>query len=164
MFVGKVIAMSTIEDRVRGLGYILPNEATPVANYLPTVRVAGEELIYVSGHLPRNPDGNFMTGKLGADLTIEQGYEGAKMAALAMLGSLKSDIGDLDRVKRIVKLLCMVNCTPDFEEQPAVANGASDLLVQVFGEKGRHARSAVGIAALPGGACVEIEMIVQVSS
>jgi enamine deaminase RidA (YjgF/YER057c/UK114 family) len=103
-------------------------------------------------------------GKLGGDLSIDEGREAAGVAALNLLGSLKAEIGELDRVTRIVKLLCMVNCTPDFVQQPAVANGASDLLVEIFGDVGRHARSAVGMAALPGNVCIEIEMIVEVSS
>ena len=102
-------------------------------------------------------------GKLGAEITVEQGYEAAKITALNMLGSLKDLVGELDRVNRIVKLLCMVNCTPDFGKQPLVANGASDLLVEIFGEKGRHARSAVGMASLPNNVCVEIESIVEIS-
>ena len=96
-------------------------------------------------------------------MSIEEGYEAAKYTALNLLGSLKEQIGDLDRVSRVVKLLCMVNCAPDFGQQPAVANGASDFLVEVFGDKGRHARSAVGMAALPNNVCIEIEMIVEVS-
>ncbi len=103
-----------------------------------------------------------MAGKLGADLTVEQGEEAARITMLNLLGSLKARIGELDRVTRVVKLLCMVNCTPEFGQQPAVANGASDLLVEVFGDKGRHARSAVGMATLPNNVSVEIEMIVEV--
>ena len=156
--------MGTIEDRIRSLGYSLPGEAAPVANYVPAVQVEEAGLVYTSGHVARRADGSYFSGKLGADLSVEEGYEAAKQTALGLLGSLKASIGDLDRVKRIVKLLCMVNCTPDFEQQPAVANGASDMLVEVFGERGRHARSAVGVAALPGGVCVEIEMVVEVSS
>jgi enamine deaminase RidA (YjgF/YER057c/UK114 family) len=112
----------------------------------------------------RRADGSRVEGKLGGDLSIEEGYEAAKLTALNLLGSLRDQIGDLDRVNRVVKLLCMVNCTPEFGQQPAVANGASDLLVEVFGDKGRHARSAVGMAALPNNVSIEIEMIVEVSS
>ena len=155
--------MGAIEDRIKSLGYSLPAETVPGGNYVPTVSVAGAGLVYTSGHVAKEPNGDLMTGKLGSDLTVEEGYRAAKQTALGLLGSLKTGIGELDRVTRVVKLLCMVNCTPDFEEQPAVANGASDLLVEVFGERGKHARSAVGMAGLPGGVCVEIEMIVEVT-
>ena len=156
--------MGAIEDRIRELGYTLPGAAVPVANYVPAVHVEGAGLVYTSGHVARRDDGSTVTGKLGADLSIEEGYEAARLTALGILGSLKATIGELDRVTRIVKLLCMVNSTPDFGQQPPVANGASDLLVEVFGDKGMHARSAVGMVDLPGGAPVEIEMIVEVSS
>lgn len=155
--------MGTVEDRIRRLGYTLPKEATPGGNYVPTVPVPVAGLVYTAGHVSRRPDGTLVAGKLGKDLTVQQGYEAARLTALNLLGSLKAGIGDLDRVNRVVKLLCMVNCTPDFAQQPAVANGASDLLVEVFGEKGRHARSAVGMATLPNQAAIEIEMIVEVS-
>jgi enamine deaminase RidA (YjgF/YER057c/UK114 family) len=157
------MTMSEIERRLESLGYVLPEQVTPVANYVPAVSVAGVGLVYLSGHVPRTPDGGIVSGRLGDDMTVEEGYEVAKQVALALLGTLRAEVGDLDRVTRIVKLLTMVNCTPDFGDQPAVANGASDLLVEVFGHKGRHARSAVGMAALPGNCPVEIEMIVQVA-
>ena len=156
--------MGAIEDRIAQLGYTLPGESTPGGNYVPSVAVSDPGLVYLAGHVARKPDGTMITGKLGADVRIEDGYEAARVTALNLLGSLKARIGELDRVGRIVKLLCMVNCTPDFGEQPAVANGASDLLVEVFGDRGRHARSAVGMATLPGNVCIEIEMIVEVSS
>ena len=155
--------MGAIEEKISSLGYTLPSEAPPVANYVPAVSVDGAGLVYTSGHVPRRDDGSFITGKLGADMSVEDGYEAAKRTALSLLGTLKATIGELDRVERIVKLLTMVNCTPDFTDHPSVANGASDLLVEVFGDKGRHARSAVGMAALPMGACVEVEMVAQVS-
>jgi enamine deaminase RidA (YjgF/YER057c/UK114 family) len=155
--------MSEIEQRLASLGYVLPDQAAPVANYVSAVRAQGARLVFLSGHVPRTPDGGFVTGRLGDDMSVDEGYEVAKQVALALVGTLKAEVGDLDRVSRIVKLLCMVNCTADFDQQPAVANGASDLLVEVFGKKGRHARSAVGMAALPGNACVEIEMIAEVS-
>ena len=155
--------MGAIEERISSLGYTLPSQAAPVANYVPAVSVDGAGLVYTSGHVPRRDDGSFITGKLGADMSVEDGYEAAKRTALSLLGTLKATIGELDRVERIVKLLTMVNCTPDFTDQPSVANGASDLLVEVFGDKGRHARSAVGMAALPLGACAEVEMVVHVS-
>ena len=155
--------MGAIEDRISSLGYTLPSEAAPVANYVPAVLVGEAGLVYTSGHVPRRDDGSFITGKLGAGTSVEDGYEAAKRTALSLLGTLKATIGELDRVERIVKLLTMVNSAPDFTDQSSVANGASDLLVEVFGDKGRHARSAVGMAALPMGACVEVEMVVQVS-
>jgi enamine deaminase RidA (YjgF/YER057c/UK114 family) len=102
-----------------------------------------------------------LLGKLGADLTIEQGYAAARQTMLNLLSSLKNEIGDLDKVNKIVKLLCMINCAPDFGDPPKVANGASDLLVSIYGEAGRHARSAVGMGSLPFGMAVEIEMIVE---
>ncbi len=155
--------MGKIDNRIRELGYTLPAAAKPVANYVTAVEVKGAGLVYTSGHVPVRADGTRITGKLGRDLTVEQGYEAAKVTALNLLGSLKAAIGDLDRVKRIVKVLAMVNCMPEFGDQPAVANGCSDLLVKVFGEPGKHARSAVGMAALPGNVCIEIEMVVEVT-
>ena len=155
--------MSLIEDRIRQLGYTLPEAAAPVANYVSTVPVPAAGLVYTSGHIPRRPDGSLVAGKLGADVTVEEGYEAARLTALGLLASLKAQTGDLDRINRVVKLVCMVNCSPDFEQQPAVANGASDFLVEVFGDKGKHVRSAVGMVALPSNVCVEIDMVVEVS-
>jgi enamine deaminase RidA (YjgF/YER057c/UK114 family) len=155
--------MGAIEDRIRELGYTLPGEVTPGGNYVPSVAVPDRRLVYMAGHVARRADGSRVTGKVGKDLTIEQGYEAARLAALCLLGSLKAQVGDLDRVSRIVKLFCMVNATDDFEQHPAVVNGASDLLVEVFGDKGRHARSTVGMSALPGNSCIEIEMIAEVA-
>ena len=155
--------MGSIEDRIRSLGYSLPSDGPPLGSYIPAVSVDRAGLVYTSGNVARDDEGNFVTGKLGADLSVEEGYEAAKLTAIRLLGVLKDHLGDLDRINRIVKLLCMVNSAPDFTEQPAVANGASDFLVEVFGENGRHARSAVGVAALPGNVCVEIEMIAELS-
>lgn len=156
--------MSEIERRIDSLGYALPEQVAPVANYVPAVSVSGSGLVYLSGHVPRTASGEFVSGKLGDDVTVDAGYEISKQIALSLLSTLKSEIGDLDRVKRIVKLLTMVNCTPEFGDHPAVANGASDLLVEVFGDKGRHARSAIGVSSLPANCVVEIEMIVEMSS
>tara|TARA_B100001013_G_C24493008_1_gene396008 strand:+ start:64 stop:546 length:483 start_codon:yes stop_codon:yes gene_type:complete len=156
--------MDTIEANISKLGYALPDEASPVANYVPAVSVGETGLVYTSGHIPRRDDGTFITGKLGADISIEDAYDAAQRTALSLLGTLKATITDLDRIERIVKLLTMVNCTPNFADHSSVANGASDLLVEIFGDSGRHARSAVGMSALPMGVCVEIEMIVQVSN
>jgi len=149
-----------IEARLKDMGIELPPAVTPVANYVPAVRTGN--LIFLSGHGPFKEDGSLITGKVGADLTIEQGYETARRVAIGLLGSLKAVIGDLDRVNRFVKLLGFVNCTAEFADQPKVINGASDFFVEVFGEKGKHARSAVGTNALPLNIAVEIEMIVEV--
>jgi enamine deaminase RidA (YjgF/YER057c/UK114 family) len=151
-------AMSA-DARLKELGIELPSAAAPVGNYVPAVRSGN--LVFLSGHGPVGKD-RVVTGKLGVDLTVEEGYEAAKIVAIGLLGSLRDLIGDLDKVRRVVKLLGMVNCDPAFMEQPGVINGASDLLVEVFGEKGKHARSAVGMNALPFNIAVEIEMIVEV--
>ena len=148
------------EARLKEMGIELPPATTPVANYVSAVRTGN--LVFLSGHGPLRDDGTMITGKLGAELGPEEGYAGARQVALVLLSSLKAEIGDLDKVKRVVKLLGMVNCTPDFFDQPKVINGASDLLVEVLGDKGKHARSAVGMTALPMNICVEIEMIVEV--
>ncbi len=132
---------------------------TPVANYVPAVRTGN--LVFLSGHGPFQ-DGQLIRGKLGADLDVDAGYQAARAVMVQLLASLRAEIGSLDRVSRVVKLLCMVNCTPDFDQHPGVANGASDLLVELFGETGRHARSAVGMQSLPLGMSVEIEMIVEI--
>jgi enamine deaminase RidA (YjgF/YER057c/UK114 family) len=150
-----------IEEKLKELGLELPSAAKPMANYIPAVRSGN--LVFLSGHGPLERE-RLITGKVGSDLTVEEGYRAARMVAVGLLGSLKDLIGDLDRVRRIVKLLGMVNCDPDFMEQPQVVNGASDLLVEVFGERGRHARSAVGMNALPLNIAVEIEMIVEVEN
>jgi len=149
-----------IETKLKEMGIELPPAVTPVANYVPTVRAGN--LIFLSGHGPLKEDGSLITGKVGSDLTTEQGYEAARRIAIGLLGSLKASIGDLDKVKRVVKLLGLVNCTSDFKDQPKVINGASDFFVEVFGDKGKHARSAVGTNALPMNIAVEIEMIVEV--
>lgn len=149
-----------IEKKLKDMGIELPPAATPVANYVPAVRSGN--LVFLSGHGPFNEDGALITGKVGADLTTEQGYAAARRIAIGLLGSLKAAIGDLDKVQRVVKLLGLVNCTSDFGDPPKVINGASDLLVEVFGDKGRHARSAVGTNALPMNIAAEIEMIVEI--
>ncbi len=149
-----------VEAKLAELGLQLPEVFQPIANYLPAATTGN--LVFVSGHGPNRPDGTFITGKVGRDLTVEEGYEAARVTALNCLATLKAEVGDLDRVRRIVKLLGMVNCTEEFTEPPAVINGASDLLVAIFGEAGRHARSAVGMQALPRGIAVEMEMVVEV--
>lgn len=155
--------MGKIEDRINELGYSLPEQATPGGNYVPTVLISQANLIYTSGTISKAADGSLLTGKLGKDLEIEDGYAAAKQTGLNLLGSLKASICDLDKVKRIVKLLCLVNSTDSFESHPLVANGCSDLLVEIFGDKGKHARSAIGVASLPNNVCVEIEMIVEIT-
>jgi enamine deaminase RidA (YjgF/YER057c/UK114 family) len=149
-----------IETKLTEMGIELPAPGKPVANYVPAVRAGN--LVFLSGHGPVLENGNLIAGKVGADLSLEEGYNAARQVALILLASLKSEIGDLDKVHRVVKLLGMVNCTPDFVDQPKVINGASDLLVEIFGDKGRHARSAVGMNALPSNIAVEIEMIAEI--
>ena len=149
-----------IEAKLTQMGLTLPAPGKPVANYVSSVRAGN--LVFLSGHGPVLENGSLITGKVGADLTLDEGYDAARQVALVLLASLKSEIGDLDKVRRVVKLLGMVNCTPDFVDQPRVINGASDLLVEIFGDKGRHARSAVGMNALPMNIAVEIEMIVEI--
>ena len=154
--------MPEIEDKLIELGYELPpSRRSGAANLVPAVRTGN--LVYLSGTGPGLPEGGLLhVGKLGSDLSVEQGYDCARQTMLNLLTNLKGEIGDLDKVKRVVKLLCMINAAPDFGDTPRVANGASDLLVNLYGDRGRHARSAVGMATLPGGMPVEIEMIVEV--
>ena len=148
------------EQRLARLGIELPPAPDPVANYVNGVQAGN--LIFLAGKGPRRADGTEISGKLGADLSIEQGYEAARLTAINQIAVLKEMIGDLSRVVRIVKVLGMVNSDPSFVDQPAVINGFSDLMVEVFGERGRHARAAVGMASLPRGQAVEIEMVVEV--
>ncbi len=151
-----------IESKLNDLGYQLPPpQRSAVGTFIPAVRTGN--LVFLSGHGAGLPEGGFLhLGKLGADLTIEQGYDCARQVMLNLLASLKEEVGDLDKVRRVVKLLCMINSAPDFGDTPKVANGASDLLVKLYGEAGQHARSAVGMATLPSGMPVEIEMVVEV--
>lgn len=148
------------EAKLAELGLVLPSAPGPIANYVRAVRVGS--LLFVSGHGPTRDGKYLFTGKLGKDLTIDDGYKAAQLVCLNCLASVREALGDLDRVKRVVKLLGMVNSAPDFGHQPEVINGASDLLVQLYGEAGRHARSAVGMGALPRNIAVEIEMILEV--
>ena len=151
----------TVEQKLKEMGLELGPVGTPVANYLPAVRTGN--LLYVAGHIAGKPDGSVLNpGKLGRDVTEEQAYESAKLAMLNCLASVKQELGDLDRVKRIVKLLVMVNADPEFDRHFVVGNGASDLLVELYGDQGRHARSAVGMSGLPLKSCVELEMILEV--
>jgi len=151
----------TPEERLSELGHALPQTPQSIANYVGAVRTGN--LLFLSGKGPDLIGGRRWLGKLGAELTTADGYEAARDTMLNLLAVLRDELGELSRVRRVVKLLGMVNSTPNFDEQPKVINGASDLLVNVFGEAGRHARSAVGMQSLPGGIPVEIEMIVEIA-
>ena len=153
--------MSRIEEKLKEMGIVIPEAAKPVAAYVPGVLENG--YVYTSGQLP-SVSGVIRKGKLGDTLTIEEGYEAAKICAINCLAVVKSLVGDLDKVERIVKVVGFVNSTPDCESQPKVINGASELLGKIFDEAGTHARSAVGVASLPLGACCEVEMIVKVKA
>jgi enamine deaminase RidA (YjgF/YER057c/UK114 family) len=150
----------SVYERLKALGITLPEPARPGAVYVPFVRTGN--LLYVSGHIARK-DGEPWVGQLGAGLTTEEGKAAARGIAIELMGTLHGAVGDLDRLARIVKLMVLVNSAPTFTEQHLVANGASELLVQVFGERGPHARSAFGVAQIPLGACVEIELVAEVS-
>jgi enamine deaminase RidA (YjgF/YER057c/UK114 family) len=152
--------MTQVEAKLAELGLELPTPPSPLANYVRAVRTGN--LVFLSGHGPTRDGKPAYVGKVGADLDVDTGYQAARLVMLNCLASLREEIGDLDRVTRVVKLLGMVNSAPDFGRQPEVINGASDLLVELFGERGRHARSAVGMASLPRGIAVEIELIVEV--
>lgn len=147
------------EQRLKELAVDLPPPPKAVGNYVPGVQVAN--LLFLSGCGPLRADGGYVVGKVGADLDVEQGYAAARLAGLAMLARLRLVLGSLDRVARVVKVLGMVNSAPDLGEQPKVIDGFSDLMVEVFGEAGRGARAAVGMAALTGQMAVEIEMVVE---
>lgn len=146
-------------EKLKELKIVLPKAATPVAAFVMAVQTGN--LLFVSGHIARK-DGKPWVGQLGKDLTTEEGKAAARGIAIDVLATLHGQLGDLDRVRRIVKLLCLINSVPSFTEQHLVANGCSELLLEVFGERGRHARSAFGVAQIPLGACVEIELIAEV--
>lgn len=150
------------DKKLKDLGIELSAPSKPVANYVKAVRSGN--LLYLSGHGPTKADGTNITGKVGKDLTTEQGYDAAKQVGVAILSTLKAELGDLNKVKRVVKVLGMVNCTENFVDQPKVMNGFSDLMVAVFGEKGKHARSAVGMYALPSNIAVEVEIVVELEN
>ena len=151
-----------VDARLQALGLSLPDAPAPVANYVPT-RLAGE-LLFISGQVSRTPDGKIFAGKLGGGLSVDAGRQAARLCGLALLAQAKAALGgDLDRIVACVKLLGFVNGTADFTQQPAVVNGCSDLLVEVLGEAGRHARSAVGVNALPMDSAVEVEAIFQIA-
>lgn len=149
-------------ENLRALGITLPEPMRPVATYVPYVREGN--LLFISGQGPREPDGHFHTGRVGVDVTPDRAYAHARLTGINLLAVMEMAVGDLRKVRRVVKLLGMVNTAPDFYNQPAVINGCSDLMVAVFGEAGRHARSAVGVATLPFNTTVEIEAVVAVTS
>lgn len=152
----------TPEQKLKEKGIVLPAPSKPVANYVNAVRTGN--LIFLAGKGPKKTDGTDITGKVGKDLTVEEGYEAAKWVAINQLAALKAEIGDLSKVKRIVKVLGMVNCESSFTDHPKVINGFSDFMVEIFGAKGKHARSAVGMGSLPNNIAVEVEMIVEVKN
>ena len=151
--------MMGIYDRLKELRVVLPVATPPVAAFVPTVQTGN--LCFVSGHIAKR-DGKSWAGQLGVNVSTAEGQQAARGIAIDLLGTLHHELGDLERVQRIVKLFCLVNSGPGFTEQHLVANGASELLQEVFGAGGKHARSAVGVAQLPLGACVEIELVVEV--
>lgn len=149
-----------VEQKLADMGVTLYKLPAPTANYVRAVRTGN--LIFLAGHGPMKPDGTNVTGKLGQDLSVEEGQQAARYTAIALLSALKEEIGDLDQVARIVKVHGMVNCTPEFTDHSQVMNGFSDFMAEVFGEAGKHARAAVGMNSLPGNIAVEIEMVVEV--
>ena len=152
----------SIENRLTELGIKLPQPAAPVASYVPAVESRG--LLYISGQISVGADGNLMLGRLGEDMNLDRGIEAARRCGIMLLAQMKAALGSLDRVERIVKLGAFVSSAPAFTDQPKVANGASELMQEVFGEAGRHARSAVGVPVLPLGVAVEVDAIVAVRS
>jgi len=153
--------MPNIEAKLGEMGHQLPPPPEPVGNYLAATRSGN--IMWMAGVGSRRDDGTRITGKLGTGLTVEQGYEAARWCALNLLARMKAELGDLDKVTRILKVVGFINCTPDFGEQAKVLDGASDLFVELFGENGRHSRSAPGMAALPGGTAVIVECVVEVA-
>ena len=152
--------MSVIEARLEALGYTLPPPAKPAGTYVPCV-VSGN-LLFLSGQGPRAAGGAYLTGKVGAGVSLDEAYERARLTGLQLLATARAELGSLDRIRRIVKVFGMVNAEPGFTMHPAVINGCSDLFVAVFGDAGRHARSAVGLASLPINISVEIEAIFEI--
>lgn len=150
------------EERLVALGLELPATAPPMFSYVST-RVAGD-LLYISGQGPREPSGSYRAGKVGSDVSLEQAYADARLTGLHVLAVAKEHLGELSRVKAVIKVFGMVNATADFDRHPQVINGCSDVLVEVLGEAGRHARSAVGMGSLPGGMTVEIEAVLQITT
>ena len=154
--------MSFIEAKLAELGYQLPPPPDPVGNYLSATRSGN--IMWMAGVGSRRTDGSRITGKLGVELSVDQGYEAARWCALNLLARMKAELGDLDKVKRILKVVGMVNCATNFAEQARVIDGASDLFVDLYGERGRHSRSAPGMGALPGGIAVIVDCVIEVAS
>lgn len=152
---------SLIESRLEALGIVLPAAVAPAANYVPAVESQG--FLYISGQIPMGANGVEYVGKLGRELSLDEGRAAARLCAINILAQAKAALGDLERIGRVVKLVGFVNSDPEFIDQPKVVNGASDLMVEVLGDKGRHARSAVGVAALPFGVGVEVEAILEIA-
>jgi enamine deaminase RidA (YjgF/YER057c/UK114 family) len=151
----------TAESRLAALGIALPAPGTPAANYIPTV-ITGK-LLFISGQVSISRDGGKYIGKLGQDYTVEEGQKAARICAINLLGAMKAAVGDLDKIGRMIKLTGFVNALPEFEDAHKVINGASDLLVEVLGEQGRHSRSAIGVGTLPLGCAVEVEAIAEIA-
>ena len=154
--------MSFIEAKLAALGYQLPPPPDPVGNYLSATRSGN--IMWMAGVGSRRSDGSRITGKLGVELSVDQGYEAARWCALNLLARMKAELGDLDKVTRILKVVGMVNSAPNFAEQARVIDGASDLFVDLYGERGRHSRSAPGMGALPGGIAVIVDCVIEVAS
>ncbi|PKB72172.1 MAG: hypothetical protein BZY87_01745 [SAR202 cluster bacterium Io17-Chloro-G6] len=151
--------MTVMESRLAEMGYTLPAPPEPIGNYLAACRSGN--IMWMAGVGSRRGDGSRISGKLGADLTVEKGYEAAQWCALNLLARMKTELGDLDRVTKILKVVGMVNSSPDFNEQAKVVDGASDLFVGLFGESGRHSRSAPGMAVLPGDTAVIVDCVIE---
>ena len=151
-----------IEDTLSSLGITLPSPPAPAGSYVPVV-ISGN-LAFVAGQIPMEAGKVRFVGKVGKDLPVEAGQQAARLCTINALAQLKAALGSLDRIQRVVKVTGFVNCMPDFSEQPKVVNGSSDLLVQVFGDKGKHARAAVGVGSLPLGSAVEVEFIVEITT
>ncbi|PKR90387.1 hypothetical protein CXZ10_03140 [Pleomorphomonas diazotrophica] len=152
---------SSVESALIGLGLTLPEAIAPVANYVPYVRTGN--LLFVSGQISKTTAGAAVTGKLGVDVDVAAGQKAAELCALNILAQVKAAVGDLDRIVRVVRLNAFVNSAPEFIDQPQVVNGASNLMANVLGDKGKHSRTAVGVASLPLGVAVEIDAIIEVS-
>jgi enamine deaminase RidA (YjgF/YER057c/UK114 family) len=159
----KPVAVADVYDAMNGLGIELGQQRDPSANYVLAVRSGN--LVFLSGHGPDRPDGTQVTGKLGTgELSLEEGQEAARLTGISLLTSLHHEIGDLNKVKRIVKVVGMVNADPSFTQHSQVVNGFSDLMIELFGDNGRHARTSIGMSSLPGNIAVEINMIVEINN
>jgi enamine deaminase RidA (YjgF/YER057c/UK114 family) len=153
------IAVADVEEKLEKMGVKLYPYKAPTNSFVHVVKAGN--MVFTSGHGPKKADGSYVLGKVGKDLTVEQGAAAARLSGIAILSSLKHELGDLDRIKRIVKVLGMVNATEDFKQHSTVINGFSDFMIEVFGEKGKHARSAVGMQSLPVGFATEIEVVIE---